>query len=368
MNSIGSRFRLNLIGSSHGNLVGVVIDGIPPAMKINEEEIAKELNKRRPGQSQVTTDRDEKDKLIIETGIMNGYTNAEPLVAYVRNTDIDSSYYDEIRDTPRPGHADYPARVKYGGANDYRGGGRFSGRLTLGLVIAGSIAQQILSQSNIKLTSYAIEIGGIQGNESQFKLSEANIYASDNPVRVADPNIIPQVISRIEEVKSAGDSVGGVIECVINGLPVGLGEPWFNKFESVMAQMIFSVPAVKGIEFGSGFTASRMMGSEHNDAYYHTLEGKVGTRTNNAGGVLGGLTNGMQVKFRVAFKPTSSIQLEQETVNLRTQESGTLRIQGRHDPCIIPRAVPVVTNAAACVVMDLMLMGGFITNSMQEES
>ncbi|MCE7736512.1 MAG: chorismate synthase [Candidatus Heimdallarchaeota archaeon] len=359
MNSIGTEFRITLIGSSHGSIVGVVIDGVPPGKEIDKNSIQIELNKRRPGQSSVTTDRVEKDTIIIEAGIYNGRTTGEPIVAYVRNKDIDSSYYEEIKDTPRPGHADYPAHVKYKGFNDVRGGGRFSGRLTLGIVIAGSIAQQILQKNGITFIAYSRSIGQITTDPESLDLTPKLIYAEQNLVRTADPEAIQPMIKEITNAKEAGDSVGGIVECIIQNLPIGIGEPWFDSVESRLAHIIFSIPAVKGIEFGSGFASTTMTGSKHNDEYeYH--DDKVVTKTNNAGGILGGLTNGMPVVFRVAFKPTSSIKKTQQTVNLGSGELDTLKIKGRHDPCIVPRAVPVVENAAACVLLDLMLQDNLI--------
>ena len=361
MNSFGDKYKISLIGSSHGNLVGVVIDGIPPGYIISEEMIKAQLGRRRPGQSKVTTNRKEADELIIEAGLFNSKTSGEPLVAYIRNKDVDSTYYEEIKDTPRPGHADYPAFVKYKGSNDYRGGGRFSGRLTAGIVIAGSIATQILKQQKVEFKAFAYEINGISGKEERYNLSHEFIYSNENPVRAADPQIVDSIYSRILELKSQGNSCGGIVECRITNLPVGIGEPWFDSIESKISHMIFSIPAVKGIEFGSGFNSVKMLGSEHNDEYDFDSDGKIITKSNNAGGILGGLSDGMPIVFRVAFKPTSSISKQQSTVNKQTGESAALKVRGRHDPCIVPRAVPVVEAAAACVILDLMMWGGFIS-------
>ncbi len=358
MNVFGNIYKVMLIGSSHGNLVGVVIDGVPPAEEINIDEIEQDLRRRAPGQSKVTTQRKEKDKLIIEAGILNGKTTGEPVVAFVRNKDIDSSYYDEIKETPRPGHADYPAFVKYKGANDYRGGGRFSGRMTIGLVIAGSIAKQILRRRGVKFIAYTKEIGGILAPPDSSALSESFIYSDENIVRVANKDAINPIVQAIMDAKKQGDSLGGVVECQILGLPVGVGEPIFDSIESSLAHIAFSIPATKGIEFGSGFQAARMKGSEHNDPFV-VENGEVKTITNNAGGILGGLSNGMPVIFRIAFKPTSSISKKQQTINKQTGELTELKVRGRHDPCIVPRAVPIVENSAAIVMLDLMLMGGF---------
>lgn len=362
MNIFGTSYRVSLIGSSHGNLVGVVIDGVPPAELIDIEEIELDLRRRAPGQSKVTTQRKERDSLVIEAGILNGRTTGEPIVAFVRNKDVDSSYYDEIKDTPRPGHADYPAFVKYKGANDYRGGGRFSGRMTIGLIIAGSIAKQILRRKGVSFVAYTKEIGGIQASPEEEKMIEEFIYSDENIVRVANSQKIEPIVQAIMQAKKEGDSLGGVVECQILGLPVGVGEPIFDSIEAKLAHIAFSIPATKGIEFGSGFQAARMRGSEHNDPY--VLEnGKVKTLSNNAGGILGGLSNGMPVIFRIAFKPTSSISKAQKTVNKETGEITELKVRGRHDPCIVPRAVPIVENSAAIVMLDLMMTGGFLGGS-----
>ncbi|MHA2028381.1 MAG: chorismate synthase [Candidatus Kariarchaeaceae archaeon] len=359
MNSIGTNFRISLIGSSHGNIVGTIIDGVPPGKEIDIDLIQTDLNRRRPGQSSVTTDRNEKDQVIIEAGLFNGNSTGEPIVAVVRNQDIDSSYYEEIKDTPRPGHADYPAFVKYKGYNDIRGGGRFSGRLTIGIVIAGSIAKQILKSKGIEFIAYSRSIGTVYINTENLNISHDTIYDEKNLVRTADPNMVDKMIKEIERAKREGDSVGGIVECIIVNLPVGVGEPWFDSVESAISHFVFSIPAVKGIEFGSGFSASKMRGSQHNDEY-EMVNDVIKTKTNNAGGILGGLTNGMPVVFRVAFKPTSSIKKTQQTVDKITKEETLLKVRGRHDPCIVPRAVPVVENAAACIMLDLMLRGNLL--------
>ncbi len=359
MNIFGTNYRIMLIGSSHGNLVGVVIDGVPAAEEIDIGEIEKDLMRRAPGQSKVTTQRKERDKLVIEAGILNGKTTGEPIVAFVRNKDVDSSYYDEIKDTPRPGHADYPAFVKYKGANDYRGGGRFSGRMTIGLVIAGSIAKQILRRKGVSILAYTKAIGSIDADVREENLKPSVVYDQENIVRSIDPELVSQMTEAISNAKKAGDSLGGIVECQIRGLPVGVGEPIFDSIESKLAHIAFSIPATKGIEFGSGFMAARMRGSEHNDPYI-IEDGEIKTLSNNAGGILGGLSNGMPVVFRIAFKPTSSISIKQQTVNQLTKEKAELKVRGRHDPCIVPRAVPIVENSAAIVMLDLMLAGGFI--------
>ena len=361
MNQIGTNYRLTLVGSSHGELVGVIIDGLPAGVQIDLEYIQKWLDKRKPVKSMITTQRHEPDKVLIRACIFKGVTTGEPIVAFVQNTDLDSSYYEEIKETPRPGHADYPAYIKYKGANDYRGGGQFSGRMTTGIVIAGAIARQLLDKYNIYIGAFTKEIGGITAtiDSSMSDIRQYHVY--ENLTRVPLSEQSPQIEDIIKRVKSSGDSLGGIVECHILGLPIGVGEPFFDSLESKIAHMMFSIPAVKGVEFGSGFSAARMHGSEHNDQYYYDdHSGSVKTKTNNAGGILGGLSNGMPIIFRVAFKPTSSILIKQTTINKQTYQEALLSVRGRHDPCIVPRAVPAVESAAACVILDLLLEGKFI--------
>ncbi len=361
MNTFGKKYRITILGSSHGNLVGIVIEGLPAGVPLDINFINEELKKRRPGNSKITTPRQEQDKVIIETGIFRGKTTGDPILVYIRNKDVDSSYYEEIRDVPRPGHADLPARIKYRDQNDYRGGGRFSGRMTAALVIAGAIAQQILNKMGIHIISYAKEIGGFSVNPDLSNLDADFIYSEKNLVRTSSLHAAEKMITLIEAAKKQGDSIGGIVECVIRGLPIGVGEPFFDSMESMIAHMMFSIPAVKAIEFGTGFQAARMRGSQHNDPYRMDDEGRIVTLTNNAGGIIGGLSNGMPVIFRVAFKPPASIRVPQKTLHLKTKKIVQLQVRGRHDPCIVPRAVPVVTNATAIVLFDLLLRGGFVS-------
>lgn len=366
MNTFGTKYIIQLIGSSHGSLVGVIIEGLPVGLSIDIDNIQKWLTRRKPGQSSITTPRTESDQVVIETGLFNGKTNGQPLYAFVKNTNSDSKYYEEIKQVVRPGHADYPAFIKYKGFNDYRGGGSFSGRMTIGLVIAGAIAKQILFQKGIQVKAYTKSIGPKQSHFSlDFSLigsSSMNPLASvyDNKTRTAFADDSVEFEKLILEKKQEGDSVGGIVECIIENLPVAVGEPFFDSIESRIAHMIFSIPAVKGIEFGSGFKASTMTGSEHNDVFNYDKESDtIFTETNNAGGILGGLSNGMPVVFRIAFKPTSSILKKQRSINKLTNESEDLIVKGRHDPCIVPRAVPVVECATACAILDLLLTGYF---------
>ena len=364
MNRFGENYALQIIGASHGSVVGVIIEGLPVGLNIDIDDVQKWLTRRKPGQSKITTPRNESDQFFIETGLFQDRTNGQPLYAFVKNNDSKSKHYDDIKDIVRPGHADYPAFVKYKGFNDYRGSGSFSGRMTIGLVIAGAIAKQILMLKNIQIKAYTKSIGHF---ESHFKTQLQNnkienfedlngVY--ENATRTAIQNDSDEFENLILEKKKEGDSVGGIVECIIENLPVGVGEPFFDSIESKIAHMVFSIPAVKGIEFGSGFDAPKMTGSEHNDIYQFDKEtNRVFTETNNAGGILGGLSNGMPVVFRVAFKPTSSILKKQRTINKVTNEPADLVVKGRHDPCIVPRAVPVVECATACVILDLLLIG-----------
>jgi chorismate synthase len=278
-------------------------------------------------------------------------------VGTVRNVDTDSSAYDTFLRVPRPGHADYPAMIKYAGHHDHRGGGQFSGRMTAGLVIGGAIARQVLDKRGVSLLAQTVQIGKVtMRKEVPFSVAEKMVRAS--PVGCADRRTSELMTEEIVRAHEGKDSVGGVVKCTIIGLPVGVGEPFFGSIEGIMSAMMFAIPGVKGVEFGSGFRCASMKGSEHNDAYI-VRGGKIVTRTNNAGGILGGLSNGMPIEFRVAFKPTSSIARPQMSLDVVTKKPVELEIKGRHDPCIVPRAVPVVENSAAAVILDLMLQGGF---------
>lgn len=325
-NSFGQLFRVTSFGESHGPCIGVVIDGCPAGLKVDLEKIAHDLARRRPGQGPLTSARNETEKFEILSGVFNQTTTGAPICLIVPNEDVDSSKYEERRFTPRPGHADYTAHVKYGGFEDYRGGGRFSARITAGWTMAGSIAKQILEKIGVSISAKIVEIGGAQDNWNQ----------------------------KIEEAIQQGDSVGGIIEGVATNLPAGLGEPVFDKLDAELSKALFSLPAVKGVEFGSGFESARKLGSENNDPF-EIQDGKIVTKTNNAGGVLGGLSNGMPLVVRIAFKPISSISKPQTTVNLQTQEQVALKTEGRFDPCPIPRAVPLVEAMMAIVLCDFSL-------------
>lgn len=358
MNEFGTKYRVGVFGASHGPCVGAKIEGCPAGAKISEAAIQVELDRRSPGKSPLTTARRERDKLEIVSGVRNGKATGGPIVGIVRNADTDSSAYDAFKRVPRPGHADYPAMVKYGGHHDHRGGGQFSGRMTAALVIGGAIARQVLERRSITFVAQTVQIGKVTLTKD-VPISIAEKMVRTSPVGCADRKTSELMAAEIVKAHEDKDSIGGVVRCTIAGLPVGVGEPFFASIESKMSEMMFSIPGVKGVEFGSGFRCASMRGSEHNDEF--TIKnGKVFTKTNNAGGILGGLSNGMPVDFRVAFKPTSSIARPQMSVDIEEKKPVELEIKGRHDPCIVPRAVPVVENVSAAVILDLMLQGGFV--------
>lgn len=358
MNEFGVKYRIGVFGSSHGPCVGAKVDGCPAGARISEKIIQAELDRRSPGKEAITTPRKERDRLEVLSGILRGKATGGTIVALVRNRDVDSSAYDAFLRVPRPGHADYPAMVKYGGHHDHRGGGMFSGRMTAALVIAGAIARQVLDKHGISMVAQTVQIGRVTLRK-EIPVSIAERLARASSVGCADRATTERMVGEIVKAHEEKDSVGGAVKCTVVGLPVGVGEPFFLSIESALSAMMFSIPGVKGVEFGSGFRSASMRGSEHNDPFI-IRNGKVATKTNNAGGILGGLSTGMPVEFRVAFKPTSSIARPQLSVDVEEGKPIELEIKGRHDPCIVPRAVPVVENCAAAVVLDLMLQGGFI--------
>ncbi len=363
-NSIGREFVVTCFGESHGRCVGVVIDGCPAGLKISREDVQKEVNKRIPSETEIVSARVEKDTVEILSGIFNGFTTGAPICALVWNREAAPSEYEAIKDMPRPGHADYPARVRYGGFNDYRGGGRFSGRITVAFVMAGAIAKKLLNRFGVEVLAYTTEIGGVKldGKPSLEEIRE-NTYR--NPVRCPDMKCAEDMKKVILEAKSMGDSVGGVVECIALNVPVGVGEPIFDSLDADIAKALFDIPAVKGVEFGAGFEAARLKGSENNDEYV-IRDGKIVTLTNRAGGILGGLSSGMPIVVRVAFKPPSSIPKEQRTVNLPRMEETTLKVKGRHDPCVVPKAVPVVEAIVAIILADHMIRVGIIPKVLKE--
>jgi chorismate synthase len=358
VNTIGTAYRVCIFGSSHGPFVGGSVQGCPHGERISKTAIQIELDRRAPGKGAVSTPRNERDRIEIVSGLHNGRTTGAPIVGLVRNRDCDSSPYDAFRRVPRPGHADYPAMIKYGGSNDHRGGGQFSGRMTAGLVFAGAVARQVLERRKVRVLAQTVQIGEVQLNK-QVPFSAAEKLARTNAVCCADRAVAARMRDEIVRAHEEKDSVGGVVRCTVMGLPVGVGEPFFGSVESALSAMMFSIPGVKGVEFGSGFASGGSRGSENNDPFI-VRNKKIVTRTNNAGGILGGLTTGMPVEFRVAFKPTSSIARPHMSVDIEEKKPVELVVQGRHDPCIVPRAVPVVENSTAAVMLDLMLQGGFV--------
>ena len=355
--SLGKIFTITSFGESHGNCVGIIIDGCPAGLPITTEDIQEEVDKRRPGAGVAATARVEEDKVEILSGIFNGRTTGAPVCLLIRNKDVDSSEYKKMRFRPRPGHADYTAFIKYGGFNDFRGGGRFSGRITASFVMAGAVAKKLLSLIGIEVLAHTVAIGYIR---ARFKvLNEIRENVKNNLLKCADPIATEEMTRLIEQAKEAGDSVGGIIESIALNVPVGLGEPVFDTLEGDLAKALFAIPAVKGVEFGSGSRATEKKGSENNDPFT-IKDGKIVTLTNNAGGILGGISNGMPIVVRVAVKPTPSIAKSQETVDMKKMRSASLVIKGRHDACIVPRAVPVVESMVAVTLCDFAMRAGLI--------
>jgi chorismate synthase len=350
-NSFGEVFRITTFGESHGDAVGVIIDGCPAGLELVEADIQNELDRRRPGQSKITTSRTEEDKASILSGVFNGKTTGTPIALLVQNRDKDPSVYEPIKDTPRPNHADFTYLMKYG-YRDWRGGGRSSGRETVGRVAASGVAKKLLSLSGIEVISHSVEIAGIKAGV----VSPENIKKNSekNPVRCADAGAAKEMEKAILAAKDEGDSLGGVVEILALNLPPGLGEPVFDKLDADIAKAVMSIGAIKGVEIGAGFDVTMRRGSENNDEFI--LEGgKVVTSSNNSGGVLGGISNGMPLVIRAAIKPTSSIAKPQKTVDLSKMEETTIKIEGRHDPCIVPRVLPVCEAMVSLVLADHLL-------------
>ena len=355
-NSIGKQFVVTCFGESHGRCVGVVVDGCPTGLELSEEVVQRELDRRRPRSKEVSTTRREEDKVQFLSGVFEGRTTGAPIAMMVWNRDVDSTPYEEYRWKPRPGHADYPALIRYGGENDYRGGGRFSGRLTAALVMAGAIAKVYLQSKLVEVLAYTVEAAEIRA-QIPSEVGEIREKAAENVMHCPDGEAAKRMEEAVASAKEEGDSVGGIVECLALGMPPGVGDPLFDSLDADLAKMLFDIPAVKGVEFGSGFGAARLKGSANNDPY-RIREGRVVTETNNAGGILGGLTNGMPIIVRVAFKPTPSISKRQRTVDLKRMVDTDLEIRGRHDACIVPRAVPAVEAAVAVVLVDHLLRLG----------
>jgi len=356
-NTLGKLFAITSFGESHGQCVGVIIDGCPAGLPITEADIQKELDRRKPGIGVAATPRTEEDKVQILSGIFDEKTTGAPVCLLVLNRDINSSSYEETRFLLRPGHADYTAFIKYGGFNDFRGGGRFSGRITAGFVMAGAVAKKLLNLVGIEVLAHTTEIGGIEAKPKSFDEIKENV--DQNSLRCADLAAAEEMARAIEQAKAEGDSVGGIIEGIALNVPVGLGEPVFDTLDGELAKVLFAIPAVKGVEFGSGFSVAGKRGSENNDPFA-IKDGKIVIVTNNAGGMLGGVSNGMPIVVRVAVKPTSSIAKNQETVDIENMENATLSVKGRHDVCIVSRAVAVVEAMMAVTLCDFAIRAGLL--------
>ena len=347
-----------MFGESHGPGVAAVVDGCPAGLQLNVDDINNELARRIPPDPTVTSPRREKDEVQILSGVFEGYTTGIPVAMLSLNKDVRSQDYEKLKSVARPGHADYPARIKYGGFNDLRGGGQASGRLTAPIVMAGAIAKKLLALINVQVMAHTIQVHTIRINHP-LSSDQIKNNAYNNSVRCADPDTAEKMREAILKARSEGDSLGGVVECVVEGVPPGIGEPFFDSLDADLAKIAFSIPAVKGFEVGLGFQASAVTGSVNNDPYT-VKDGRVVTLTNNAGGILGGLSNGMPIVVHVAFKPPSSIPKEQKTVNLKEMRETSVQVTGRHDPCIVPKAVPVVEAAVAIVLTDHCLRSGVI--------
>lgn len=363
-NIIGERFVAMSFGESQGKCIGAVVDGCPAGLPLEDSDIQSLLNLRKPGQSIISTYRKEDDVVEIISGVFNGFTTGAPICMVIWNKDSDPRPYDLIKTKPRPGHSDYPALIKYGGYADYRGSGRFSGRLTATLVMAGAIAQKLLKRSiGIETVAYTVQIGDIQSKDIPFEKAKKERYSND--VRCPDTETAEMMKTAIIEARREGDSLGGIIQSVSIGLPIGFGEPIFSSLESDLSKALFSIPAVKAVEFGSGFEGSKLRGSENNDIYINQ-NGRIVTKTNNSGGILGGLSTGMPVVIRIGFKPVASIAKTQETIDLSTGSQVALNVPGRHDPCVVPRAPPVVESIVSMVLADHAIRGGFIQSTLKK--
>ena len=355
----GNMITLSVFGQSHGPAIGMNLDGVPAGLPIDQDKLKQFLQRRAPGNAAYATPRKEADEPEFLSGITDGYTCGAPISAIIRNTNTRSGDYADLKETPRPGHADYTAHIKYGGHQDAAGGGHFSGRLTAPICIAGGLCIQWLEQRGIQIAAHIREIAGITDDPVHLDWARPNLNDILKDFPVINAAAGKRMQAEIAKAKSDGDSVGGIVECIVTGLPAGLGDPMFDGMESKLAQIIYGIPAVKGLSFGSGFYGCRLRGSQNNDQFI-VRDGNVQTLTNQAGGILGGITNGMPLVFQVAIKPTPSIAKEQRTINLNTMEETTLCVEGRHDPCIVPRAVPVIEAAAAIAVFDAYLAAGKI--------
>ena len=364
-NSIGKEFTVTTFGESHGKIIGAVVDGCPAGLPLSEADIQLDLDRRIPAEPKIVSGRVEKDLAKILSGVLNGFTTGAPIALTVENKEVDSSDYEAIKDLPRPGHADYPARVKFGGFNDYRGGGRFSGRVTVALIMAGAIAKKLLSRFDVDVLAYTTAIGKVKSDKT-FSAEEIRKNRYQAATRCPDLACAERMEDAIVTARKEGESVGGIVECLVLNVPVGVGDPLFDSLDADLAKALFNVPAVKGVEFGLGFAVADLKGSESNDPYI-MQSGKVATATDNMGGILGGLSNGMPIMMRVAIKPTPSVGKEQKTVNLSTMKNANLTIKGRHDPCVVPKAVPAVESVVAITLADHMIRSGFIPKVLERQ-
>lgn len=355
-NSFGEIFRITTWGESHGKAVGIVLDGCPAGLELCEADIQAELDRRRPGQSILTSPREEMDKIEILSGVFEGKTTGTPISMFVQNLDVDSSKYESLRKTPRPGHADFTYKNKYG-LRDWKGGGRASARETVARVAGGAIAKKLLNSQKIEIIGHVTQIGGI--SIEAVTLDQIRESVEQNIVRCADIKIAKSMLQHIKKVRASKDSVGGIVEIIALNVPAGVGEPVFDKLDADLAKALMSIGSVKGIEIGVGFRCAMMRGSEMNDPFV-LRKGVIMTETNNAGGILGGISNGMPIVCRIVVKPTPSIEKTQKTVDLADKEEKDIQIKGRHDPCICPRIVPVAEAMVALVLSDHMIRGGFI--------
>ncbi len=353
----GNKIKISVFGGSHTEAIGVNIEGLPAGEKIDMDEILVQMKRRAPGQDKTATARKEADEPHVLSGLLDGVLTGAPLCAVIYNTNQRSKDYSNLKIRPRPGHSDYTAYLRYNASNDIRGGGHFSGRLTAPIVFAGALIRQLLEKKGIVIGAHAASIGGAK--DVPFSLTDVNAEQLNSLNReyfsVISSDAKEKMYAAVESARIKEDSVGGIIECAAVGVPAGLGDPMFGGVENLISSSVFGVPAVKGIEFGAGFSVAEMLGSENNDEFYYDENGAVKTRTNNCGGILGGITNGMPIVFRCAVKPTPSIGLEQNTVNLETHKNDKLIITGRHDPCIVPRAIPVIESAMAIALGELCL-------------
>lgn len=360
-NTLGTIFKVSSFGESHGNVIGIIVDGVPAGLDIDLKFIQSELDKRKPGQSNLTTSRSELDKAEILSGIFKNKTTGAPVCLMIKNKDVDSSKYEQFKNYLRPSQIDYSALKRYGGFADYRGSGRFSGRITAGFVMAGAIAKQILKKHDISIIAFTKSIGDIMDEQPhQIDNPDDIIEAREKSlVRALNPEISIAMTRLIEKVKEQKDSIGGTIKCIVKNFPAGIGGPIFNGLESKISRGIFSIPAIKGIEFGAGFKAAKMRGSEHNDPWI-VKDGKIQTSKNDSGGIIGGISIGMPIEFTVAVKPTATIGRSQKTVNIETMKNTEIETTGRHDPCIVPRAVVIIEAMTAIVLLDQLLIEGVV--------